>query len=176
MRCYGWIIIKPKTYKNLLVSQAKYQVSWRICGTMCHSNKIYFFLVISVNSEVGRKNLNRLWPNDAIWQHGSGSTLDQVMACCSMAPSHYQCWLIISEVQPHSSESNFQRKTSVINHKSELENHLSKFSFKSPRGQWVKFNWLKNYSHCGYTNYCKHNYSDYQTANCGTNVEQQIRF
>ena len=44
---------------------------------------------------------NSLWPSDAIWRQGSGSTLAQVMACCLMAPSHYlnQCWLIICEVQ-----------------------------------------------------------------------------
>ena len=44
--------------------------------------------------------LNSLWPDDAIWRYGTRSTLDQVMACCLMAPSHYvnQCWLIISEV------------------------------------------------------------------------------
>ena len=35
-----------------------------------------------------------LWPNDAIWQHRSGSTLAQTMACCLAALSHYlnQCW------------------------------------------------------------------------------------
>ena len=45
-----------------------------------------------------------LWPSDTIWRHKSGSTLDQVMAWCLMAPSHYlnQCWLIISKVQWHS--------------------------------------------------------------------------
>ena len=44
---------------------------------------------------------NSLWPSDAIWRQGSGSTLAQVMACCLTAPSHYlnQCWLIISEIQ-----------------------------------------------------------------------------
>ena len=44
---------------------------------------------------------NSLWPSDAIWRQRSGSILDQVMACCLMALSHYlnQCWLIISEVQ-----------------------------------------------------------------------------
>ena len=42
--------------------------------------------------------INSLWPGDAIWQHRSGSTLDQVMACCLKATSHYlnQCWLIIN--------------------------------------------------------------------------------
>ena len=52
--------------------------------------------------EMGRlKWLNSLWPSDAIWRHGSGSTLAQVMACCLTAPSHYlnHCWLIICKVQ-----------------------------------------------------------------------------
>ena len=42
-----------------------------------------------------RKQLNSMWPSNAIWRHRSGSTLVQVMACCLMAPSHYlnQCWL-----------------------------------------------------------------------------------
>ena len=36
---------------------------------------------------------NSLWPGDTVWQHGTRSTLAQVMACCLMAPSHYlnQC-------------------------------------------------------------------------------------
>ena len=42
---------------------------------------------------------NSLWPSDAIWRQGPGSTLAQVMACCLTAPSHYlnPCWLISSE-------------------------------------------------------------------------------
>ena len=53
--------------------------------------------------------VNSLCPGDAIWRHKSGPTLDQVMACCLMAPSHYlnQCWLIIKGVLWHSPESNF---------------------------------------------------------------------
>ena len=83
--------------------------------------------------------VNSLWPSDTIWRHKSGSTLDQVMACCLMAPSHYlnQCWLIISKVQWHSSECNFTRDTSAISHWNYLENDL----FKSPRGQWL-IDWL----------------------------------
>ena len=44
--------------------------------------------------------VNSLWSGDAIWWHRTGSTLDQVMAWCLTAPSHYlnQCWLIISKV------------------------------------------------------------------------------
>ena len=61
---------------------------------------------------------NSLWPSDAIWQHRSGSTLAQIMACCLTAPSHYlnQCWLIISKVYRHSSECNFTRDTSATSH------------------------------------------------------------
>ena len=49
------------------------------------------------------------WWFNLLWQHRSGSTLDQVMACCLMAPSHYlnQCWLIIKEVLWHSPKGNF---------------------------------------------------------------------
>ena len=47
------------------------------------------------------------------WQHWTGSTLTQVLACCLMAPSHYlnQCWLIISKVKWQSPEGNFTRDT-----------------------------------------------------------------
>ena len=57
------------------------------------------------------KYVNSFCPRDAIWQHRSGSTLAQVMACCLTAPSRYlnQCWLIISKVHWHSSEGNFTR-------------------------------------------------------------------
>ena len=40
-----------------------------------------------------------------------------LMVCCLAAPSHYlnQCWLIISEVQRHSSGRNFMRDVPTIN-------------------------------------------------------------
>ena len=62
--------------------------------------------------------LNSFRPSDAMWRHRSGSTLAQVMACCLTTPSHYlnQCWVIISKVQWHPSESNFTRDTSAISH------------------------------------------------------------
>ena len=41
---------------------------------------------------------NSLWSNDAICWQRSGSSLDQVMACCLTVPSHYlnHCGLIIT--------------------------------------------------------------------------------
>ena len=85
--------------------------------------------------------INSLWPSNTIWRHKSGSKLAHVIACCLTAPSHYlkQCWLIISKVQLHSSGCNFTRDVSAISHWNWLENHLSKFLFKSPWGQWVNF-------------------------------------
>ena len=66
--------------------------------------------------QTSSESVNSLWPSDAIWRQRSGSTLVQIMACCLTAPSHYlnQCWLIISKVQWHPSESNFTRDTSAI--------------------------------------------------------------
>ena len=54
---------------------------------------------------------NSFWPSDAIWRHRSESTLDQVMACCLTAPSHYlnQCWLI-SKVPWHEFEGISMRR------------------------------------------------------------------
>ena len=60
--------------------------------------------------------LNSLGPSDTIWQHRSGSTLAQVMACWMMAPSHYlKPWgLLIREVMWHSSESMFTASAKAI--------------------------------------------------------------
>ena len=82
--------------------------------------------------------INSLWLSDIICRRRSGSTLVQVMACCLTAPSHYlnQCWLIISKArQWHSSEVNFTRDNSAINHLNKLDNFLP--HIKSPRGQRV---------------------------------------
>ena len=95
-------------------------------------------LGVAKNGQGKNDLINALWPSDAIWQQRYGLTLAQVMACCLTAPSHYliQCCLI-SKVQWHSSERNFTRVTSVINHWNKLKYYLSTISFKSPRGQWV---------------------------------------
>ena len=55
---------------------------------------------------------NSLWPSDTICRHKVGSTLAQAMACCLIAQGHYlnQCWLIMSKVQWHPSDSTFTRK------------------------------------------------------------------
>ena len=78
------------------------------------------------------QSINALRPSDAIWRQGSGSTLAQVMACCLMAPSHHpnQCWLITSKVFQHSSEANFQRDNSAINHLIWLPKFLIKNSLQ----------------------------------------------
>ena len=64
-------------------------------------------------------------PRYTIWRQRSRSTLAQVMACCLTAPSHYlnQFWLIISKVQWHSSEGNF-------NHREKPQPLITKISLK----------------------------------------------
>ena len=63
-----------------------------------------------------KTSLNSLWPSDAIWQHRSGSSLAEVMACCLAASSHYQsqCWLSVSIVLWHSPESNSTRSAKLL--------------------------------------------------------------
>ena len=72
-------------------------------NTLCMVHISYRFILRTLKCFVLVLN-NSLWPGDAIWRQGFGSTLAQVMACCLTAPSHYlnQCWLIISEAQWHS--------------------------------------------------------------------------
>ena len=105
----------------------------------------YIFAVLSHSSTLKhcrffRFTLNSLWPSDAIWQHRSGSTLAQVMACCLTAPSHYlnQCSLIISEGSRHLHEANFTGNAHDIYPWYEFENYQIKTTAISPRGQWVK--------------------------------------
>ena len=70
----------------------------------CHRRRLHLTLIV--------------WPNDAIWRHWSGSTLSQVTACCPTSQNHYlnQYWLVISKIHWHSSDGNFTRDTSAINH------------------------------------------------------------
>ena len=92
--------------------------------------------------------INSLWPGDAIWWHGTRLTLDQVMACCLIATSHYlnQCWLIISEDPWHSSQGIIHRWSEDTNQWNEIENFSFQMASKSPRGQWVKPKYWKLHS------------------------------
>ena len=56
------------------------------------------------------------------------------MPCCLMVPNYYltKCWLIINKIQWHSSESNFTRDTSAINHAISLKITNLKFQSNLP--------------------------------------------
>ena len=75
---------------------------------------IIWTMVIGALIQVGTV-INSLGPSDAIWRHGTRSTLAQVMACCLTAPSHYlnQCWLIISKVLWQAPVGYFKRDTPI---------------------------------------------------------------
>ena len=94
-------------YKKLLL---KYTFPWH---KFVRNVQTYPSLMIICSN----LDFNSLWPSYAIWCHRTGATLAQAMACSPTAPSHYlnQCWLIISNVQRHSSEDNFATDSSAIN-------------------------------------------------------------
>ena len=60
--------------------------------------------------------------------------------CCLAVPSHYQCWLLITEVLWHSPEGNFtgNAQDTCISPQNELKNYQFKFTATSPRGHWFK--------------------------------------
>ena len=62
--------------------------------------------------------LNSLSSGDAIWRHGTRSTLAQVMTCCLTAPNPYlnQCRLAITTVLWHSLDDCFSTCALAINH------------------------------------------------------------
>ena len=86
-------------------------------------------------------NINSLWPRDAIWRQKSGSGLDQVMACCLTAPSHYmnQCWFITSKVQWCSSEGTFTWDITTISTKISLKIIFLRFYWNLPGTNELSF-------------------------------------
>ena len=102
---------------------------------------------------------NSLWPGDAIWRHGTRSTLAQVMVCCLTAPSHYlnQCWLsLVGSLVIHLRAlllddvmipiNKTRLKIAVLKWHLGLPGPMSKFQLRAPkrvgkRHLWTK--WLK---------------------------------
>ena len=65
------------------------KIIWLLLNLVC---LLSYFNTILVNS---------LWPGDATRQHGTRSTLAQVMAWCLTAPSHYLTNVDLSSVRCH---------------------------------------------------------------------------
>ena len=84
-------------------------------------------------------DITSLSPSDIMWRHRSESTVAQVMAWYRQAPSHYlnQCRFLISEVQWHSSESNFRASTPVSIQHNESETKTFKIIATYPQYHWV---------------------------------------
>ena len=121
--------ILEKMQKQFFPKNELGYVVWK-CWSFCSCCNVLSVMIYRVNP---------VWPNNAIWQHRSGSTLAQVMACCLGAPSHYlnQCWLIISEVLWHSPRANFTGNAQAIYPWYKFENYLFKITAAFPRDQWL---------------------------------------
>ena len=111
------------------------------------SEKLKYWLQLLLNHKYF---INSLWPTDAICRHRSGSTLVQVMDWCLTTPSHYldQCWLLISEVLWHSSESNSTARAQAIILHNDLESYILKITVISTRGHCVITVYTENKTSC----------------------------
>ena len=84
-------VLNAKPLYWLILKYFNCTINWNE-GNACENVSYQMVTILSQSQCV-----NSLWPRDAIWRHGSRSTLDQAMAWCLSAPSHYlnQCSLII---------------------------------------------------------------------------------
>ena len=75
---------------------------------------------------------NSLWLNDAIWHYGSGSTLDQVMACCLVSAWPLTEWMLINiilSIRPSGTNfSDIKIKYKTFLHENVFENIVCKMS------------------------------------------------
>ena len=134
------------------------QMSW--LKFSCQPLQAHKELQVTHNSlYVGSPPINSLWPSDDTWQHRSGSTLVQVMACCLTAPSHYlnQCWLIISKVLWHSPEGIIIWRSADTSQRYKTENWIPKSHPNFPGANELKFGSANqtacNTSHVSYPSY-----------------------
>ena len=99
--------------------EKSYLNTWRVklCKLMCsHDYSTHRLMLSPVSVFRLVCFIIALRPNDAIWQHRSGSTLAQVMDCCLVAPNHHlnKCWLVINGFLWHSPKTNFTGSAQVV--------------------------------------------------------------
>ena len=83
-------------------------------------------------------SFNSLRPDDAIWRHGTRSTLAQVMACCLS-----QCWLIIGEDPWHSSQGIIPKRCEDTINKTRFKIAVLKLHLALPGANEFKLNYLE---------------------------------
>ena len=98
----GCLAVKAPTWLNAASRYHAESANSGLITVEYHYNMVQYN-TIAYCTAVTFKELNSLWPSDAIQRRRSWSTSSQVMACCLTAPNHYlnQCWLINSKVQWH---------------------------------------------------------------------------
>ena len=82
-----------------VVCDGKLSPGWPFHLTVSQKYGWPFHLTVS-QKYISQAVINSLRPSAIIWRHRTGSTLDQLMACCLTATSHYlnHCWCIICKV------------------------------------------------------------------------------
>ena len=80
----------PLHLRPKLIKQVSSIWPWQQGNGWTDISCIQFVLQVDqASSQLCGRNLDSLWPSDAIWWHRSGSALAQVMAWFLTAPSHY---------------------------------------------------------------------------------------
>ena len=94
-KLYVWIIQCKKELQHTQWSNTSLELFKPVyCECLaeqwpCYNNTTLYQLV----------QINSLWPSDTTWPQSSGSTMAQVMACCSLCLN--QCWLLVSTALWH---------------------------------------------------------------------------
>ena len=109
---------------------------WSKYQTFHSGKRLWKYCLRNGDHFVQSRWVDSFWLSDAIWRHGSWSTMVQVMACCLTAPSHNldHCWLgnIGFHPRPDAQENR------LINlPKFAFENHFCEQFLTLARGQWV---------------------------------------
>ena len=85
--CYSFTVEGTSAIDCMLFVELLYK-NISICILYSFFDMVWHVSLKSTQDKTVTDQFNSLWSRGAIWCHRSGSTLDQVMACCLAAPSH----------------------------------------------------------------------------------------
>ena len=140
------------TTAELLQYVQNYHLIWSLYSmSEPHGLKKVLNQKLTTFCEMGYRQLNSLGPSDAIWRQRSGSTLAEAMLL--VAWRHQAITWTNGDLSSVSSSDIHLRASSQEKHQPSITEIIwkikyLKFSFKFPRGQWVKIVLM---CHCPYS-------------------------